>query len=55
MKICGFNQPHLDKRALASSNATNVENGVATLRIKGNVSPTPEMTPINDKVGPTAN
>lgn len=45
----------INKTVTISSNASNVENGVKIIRIKGKVEAPADLSPVNKPVGPTAN
>ncbi len=45
----------INKTVTITSNASNVENGVKVIRIKGKVDAPADLSPVKENVGPTAN
>ena len=45
----------INKTVTITSNASNVENGVKVIRIKGKVDAPADLAPVKENVGPTAN
>ena len=45
----------INKTVTITSNATNVENGVKVIRIKGKINAPADLAPVKEQVGPTAN